>query len=242
MSKYQSARNIAHVLLQKYDRKDITNDILNQEVNNIFLIPGFEGLDKGELITHLEADFEIYSKEATLLVAEDVKPWLYNEKAKITPELWDRYKIYMNQKDSSFPIDTLDDITDKILDKCVNPKTKGRWDRRGMVVGNVQSGKTANYTGLINKATDAGYKLIIVIAGIHNSLRAQTQLRIDEGYIGRNSSDFILRKQKHKIGVGKIKAETEIYSFTSSDNKGDFNRKIATSINVPIGGGYTGLS
>lgn len=105
-----------------------------------------------------------------------------------------------------------------------------------MVVGNVQSGKTANYTGLINKATDAGYKLIIVIAGIHNSLRAQTQLRIDEGYIGRNSSDFILRKQKHKIGVGKIKAETEIYSFTSSDNKGDFNRKIATSINVPIGG------
>ena len=60
-----------------------------------------------------------------------------------------------------------------------------------MVVGNVQSGKTANYTGLINKATDAGYKLIIVIAGIHNALRSQTQVRIDEGYIGRNSSDFI---------------------------------------------------
>ncbi|WP_271783686.1 Z1 domain-containing protein [Aquimarina algiphila] len=236
MDQFDSARNIAHVLLQQYDRKDITKGIIDKEIENIFLMSGFEGLDREKLISQLEADFEVYSKEATLLVAEDVKPWLYDEKSKINPELWNRYRIYMNQKDSSFPIDTLDDITDKILDKCVNPKTKGSWDRRGMVVGNVQSGKTANYTGLINKATDAGYKLIIVIAGIHNSLRAQTQLRIDEGYIGRNSSDFILRKQKHKIGVGKIKAETEIYSFTSSDSKGDFNRPIATSINVPIGG------
>ncbi|NAS31038.1 hypothetical protein GTQ40_08665 [Flavobacteriaceae bacterium R38] len=236
MNQIQSAKNIAHILLGNHDRKEITNDLINQAIDNIILMPDFIGLNTEELLGELEADFEIYSKEATLLVAEDVKPWLYDEKSKISPELWNRYKIYMNQKDSSFPIDTLDDITDKILDKCVNPKIKGRWDRRGMVVGNVQSGKTANYTGLINKATDAGYKLIIVIAGIHNSLRAQTQLRIDEGYIGRNSSDFILRKQKHKIGVGKIKAETEIYSFTSSDSKGDFNRKIATSINVPIGG------
>lgn len=236
MNQIQSAKNIAHILLGNYDRKEITNDIINQAIDNIVLMPDFTGLDREELLSELEADFEIYSKEATLLVAEDVKPWLYDEKSKIAPELWNRYKIYMNQKDSSFPIDSLDDITDKILDKCVNPKTKGRWDRRGMVVGNVQSGKTANYTGLINKATDAGYRLIIVIAGIHNSLRAQTQLRIDEGYIGRNSSDFILRKQNHKIGVGKIHADTEIYSFTSSDNNGDFKRQTATSINVPIGG------
>ena len=199
-------------------------------------MPGFIDIDKEELISQLEADFEVYSKEATSLVAEDVKPWLYDEKSKIKPDLWDRYRIYMNQKDSSFPMDSIDDITDKILDKCVNPKTKGSWDRRGMVVGNVQSGKTANYTGLINKATDAGYKLIIVIAGIHNSLRAQTQNRIDEGFIGRDSSDFILRQRNIKIGVGHINADTEIYSFTSSDAKGDFNRNIATRINVPIGG------
>ena len=49
-----------------------------------------------------------------------------------------------------------------------------------MVVGYVQSGKTANYIGLINKALDAGYKYIIVLAGIHNNLRSQTQSRIDE--------------------------------------------------------------
>ncbi|NPD85367.1 Z1 domain-containing protein [Lentimicrobium sp. L6] len=236
MSHFESARNIAHVLLQKYKKKDIVNATIAIEVENIFLMPGFDSLDKEELISQLEADFDIYSKEATLLVAEDVLPWLYDEKSKINPELWNRYKIYMNQKDASFPMGSLDDITDKILDKCVNPKVKGRWDRRGMVVGNVQSGKTANYTGLINKATDAGYKLIIVIAGIHNSLRAQTQSRIDEGFIGRNSSDFILKQRNIKTGVGYIKAETEIYSYTSSDAKGDFNRNIASRISVPIGG------
>jgi Z1 domain. len=232
----QNARNICHILLAKYDRKDVTIETIFKEVDNIYLMPAFKDIDKDELISLLVGDFEIHVKEATLLVAEDIKPWLYEEKSKIKPELWNRYRSYMNQKDSSFPLDNLDDITDKILDKCVNPKTKGRWDRRGMVVGNVQSGKTANYTGLINKATDAGYKLIIVIAGIHNSLRAQTQYRIDEGFIGRDSSDFIIKKRNSKIGVGFYKADTEIYSYTSTDNKGDFNRATATRLNVPIGG------
>ena len=92
------------------------------------------------------------------------------------------------------------------------------------------------YSEPINKATDAGYKLIIVIAGVHNTLRSQTQERIDEGYIGRNSADFISRGKNVKVGVGNYSAETEIYSYTSSDEKGDFNRGIATRINVPIGG------
>ena len=236
MDKLHNAKQIAHVLLSKYDRKNINTEIINQEIQNIEKLPGYEDLNKEELQVMLEADFDVHSKDATILVAEDVKPWLYEEKTKINPELWNRYKIYMNRKDSSFPIDTVDDLTDKILDKCVNPKIKGRWDRRGMVVGNVQSGKTANYAGLINKATDAGYKLIIVIAGIHNSLRAQTQFRIDEGFIGRNSADFIRRKRNNKIGVGLIHADTEIYSYTSTENNGDFNRSTATKLNVPIGG------
>jgi hypothetical protein len=236
MSEFSSARNIAHVLLEKYGRKNVTNELIIKEVDNLSLMSDFNNIDKDELIAQLEADFDVYSKEATELVAEDVKPWLYDEKVNIKPDLWNRYKIYMNQKDASFPIDTLDDITDKILDKCVNPKTKGRWDRRGMVVGNVQSGKTANYTGLINKATDAGYKLIIVIAGIHNTLRGQTQGRIDNGFIGRDSSDFIKRQRNNKTGVGHINADTEIYSFTNSDSDGDFKKSIATRINVPIGG------
>jgi hypothetical protein len=67
-------------------------------------------------------------------------------------------------------------------------------------------------------------------------LRAQTQLRVDEGYIGRKSADFIKAKKNVKVGVGAFDVETEIYSYTSSDDKGDFSRSIASKINVPIGG------
>lgn len=236
MDLFESARNIAHVLLSKYDRKELNPAIIATEVENVFLMPNFDRSIKEELISQLEADFEIYSSEATQMLGNEIKPWLSDNKASIDWELWNRYRSYLKAKDASFPVDHLDDLTEKILDSCANPKSPGPWDRRGMVVGNVQSGKTANYTGLINKATDAGYKLIIVIAGIHKTLRSQTQVRIDEGYIGRNSADLILRGKTNRMGVGNYKVDTEIYSYTSSDEEGDFNRGIATRLNVPIGG------
>ena len=145
----------------------------------------------------------------------------------------------MQKNDPSFPVNDLDDFTDKILDKCVNPKETKSFDRRGMVVGHVQSGKTSNYVGLINKATDAGYKVIIVIAGTISSLRRQTQERIDSGYIGRNSSAFIRENENKIIGVGHYKVNTDIYSLTSSyyktGDEGDFSQSVATRLNIPIG-------
>ncbi len=82
---------------------------------------------------------------------------------------------------------TLDSDTDEILDQCGNPKDELYGAVRGMVMGNVQSGKTTNYSALICKAADAGYRVIILLAGITNSLRAQTQERIDETFIGKVS-------------------------------------------------------
>jgi len=76
MNQFTSARNIAHVLLQKYKRNEITNELITNEVASLSLMSDFTDLDKDELITQLEADFEIHSKEAMELVAEDVKPWL----------------------------------------------------------------------------------------------------------------------------------------------------------------------
>lgn len=236
MNYLDSARNVAHILLGNHKSKPTQKDIL-EAVDKVFLMPDFKDVDRDELVAQLEADFGIYTKEATMLVEEDVLPWLDDRKSEIDPQLWNRYRMFIKDKDASFPIDSLDDITHKILDKCVNPKAEGRWDRRGMVVGNVQSGKTANYVGLMNKATDAGYKLIIVIAGIHNTLRKQTQARVDEGYIGRNSSEFIQLNKEKKIGVGKYECKTEIYPYTSAAQNGDFKRQGVTTVrNVPIGG------
>ncbi|MBK8503430.1 MAG: Z1 domain-containing protein [Saprospiraceae bacterium] len=237
MNELDSARNVCHILLGDIKRtRDITASDIKEVAENPLIKQQYPNIELNDLIGQLEYDFEVFQGQATLLINKDVKPWLSDIQATIQWELWNRYRSYLKTKDGSFPVDNLDDLTNKILDKCINPKTSGSWDRRGMVVGNVQSGKTANYTGLINKATDAGYKLIIVIAGIHNTLRSQTQVRIDEGYIGRNSADLILRGKTNRIGVGNYKVDTEIYSYTSSDDKGDFNRGIATRLNVPIGG------
>ena len=96
-------------------------------------------------------------------------------------------------------VQSLSDVTSRILGHLQDPLSEGTtWNRRGLVIGHVQSGKTANYTGLIARAADAGYKFIIVIAGIHNNLRKQTQERIDEAFIGRSSDP----ENRRSIGVG----------------------------------------
>jgi hypothetical protein len=187
----QSARQMCHILLG-YNKGEKTEEELTsviEKVSAVNIIPG-ETFDPEELFDILKSDFSIGKGQITVL-NEDVIPWLNEEKSNINFELWNRYKMNLSSNDPSFPINDLDDFTDIILDKCNNPKETNSFDRRGMVVGHVQSGKTANYVGLINKATDAGYKLIIVLAGTIGSLRRQTQERIDSVFIGRSSSAFI---------------------------------------------------
>jgi hypothetical protein len=105
-----------------------------------------------------------------------------------------------------------------------------------MVVGQVQSGKTGNYTGLINKAADSGYRLIIVLAGMHDSLRSQTQMRIDEGFLGRNTQvDIHYTNTGNKLGVGLYK-DLAVHSLTSGNLNGDFNRKVADTNRSTIRG------
>jgi hypothetical protein len=237
-----SARLIAHTLLSHAkENGELTDEMIFLVIDRVETTMASVGqlVDKRELFEILVADFSI-GKGSITEMNGDITPWLYSRKDEINWTLWSRYRAYMQEKDPSFPINDLDDFTDKILDKCYNPKESGTWDRRGMVVGHVQSGKTSNYVGLINKATDAGYKVIIVIAGTISSLRRQTQERVDEGYIGKSSSAYINNKGENKIiGVGKYKVDTDIYSLTSSfyriGDEGDFNQGIANRLNIPIG-------
>ena len=86
---------------------------------------------------------------------------------------WHRLQRYLER---SLPVDVveaLDKSTDGIIAQLEDPTKKGQWDRRGLVVGHVQSGKTGSYSALICKAADAGYKIIVVLAGMHNNLRSQ---------------------------------------------------------------------
>ena len=168
-----------------------------------------------------------------------VRPWVRANKASIDWRFWERYKTYINNKKGirDKALEGLDELTDIILNKIENPRTEGEWDTRGMVVGSVQSGKTANYVGLIAKALDAGYKLIIVLAGIHNNLRAQTQERIDEGIIGFDSQRRLdPNRTDYRVGVGQlIGPQLRITPLTSSAENGDFGIA-AQKANVALGG------
>lgn len=161
--------------------------------------------------------------------------WLDHARSEVDFYFWERYRrLLAEQGFSGQVLATLDSVTDRTLGLLENPGKEGKWDRRGMVVGHVQSGKTANYTGLITKAADTGYEVIIVIAGIHNNLRSQTQSRIDEGFIGYDSSKLQKNRQGTEsiIGVGRYDSRRRPNAFTNSLR--DFNKQSATSIGIPL--------
>lgn len=150
--------------------------------------------------------------------------------------LWEHLKSYLvNNKDRpSHMVENLDSFTSEILSRLEDPCRVGAWDRRGMVMGSVQSGKTANYTALICKALDAGYKLIIVLTGIHNSLRSQTQDRLNEELLGYDIDRVQrLTGQERRIGVRRIFSDHRIVNtLTSSSQNGDFSRIVATQAGI----------
>ncbi len=121
------------------------------------------------------------------------------------------------------------EVGDKILGHLQDPLCEGSWDRRGLVIGHVQSGKTANYLGLVAKAADAGYRFIIVIAGIHNNLRKQTQERVDFGFIGRSSD----ATNPMRIGVAEF-IEDYPHPITFTDVNSDFNKGKAEAIRAEL--------
>lgn len=142
---------------------------------------------------------------------------------------WNDYSKYLQDIEGlPLPVITsIDSVTDKILGLLQNPEDEGEWDRRGLVIGHVQSGKTANYIGLIAKAADAGYRFIIVIAGIHNNLRTQTQERIDAGFIGRDS------ETRQLIGVGEVNPSRSMPT-TVTTKSSDFNKALGRRFNVEL--------
>ena len=117
----------------------------------------------------------------------DHEPWLESRKHQITFSYWNRYRTYLQKRLKPGAIESLDETTDQILGLMEDPQRAGLWSTYGLVYGQVQSGKTANYTGVICKAIDAGYRVVVVLTSQHESLRHQTQERLDREFLGFNS-------------------------------------------------------
>ncbi|MFC4914095.1 Z1 domain-containing protein [Actinomadura gamaensis] len=203
-----------------------------------------EPLDRDVLLRRLQELVAVFQEDSAGMVPDfsEHRPWLPEAKAERTWEFWDRYREYSEDVLLLPPrvVGTLDRSTEGILGDLEDPLRPGPWRRTGLVIGQVQSGKTGNYTGLACKAADAGYKLIIILAGIHNDLRSQTQLRIDQGLLGFDSQHqkrYDDKTRKRPIGVGRLPLVKKpgIGSFTDSSENGDFHRAVAQRSNIPIG-------
>lgn len=97
---------------------------------------------------------------------------------------WPALRQFLLSKSwDSAAVRSLDDSSDRIL-RQLEPPTSERFDVRGLVLGFVQSGKTASFTAVAAKAADAGYRLIIVLSGVDNGLRLQTNARLKRELVG----------------------------------------------------------
>ena len=141
----------------------ITPDELETEIAkmaNMFAVyyPN-EILDQEAVLRQIVFDYGVFEGNAKVLEDNrDHKEWLPEERATIKWNFWSRYKKYLEVDEKLPPavVASIDETTEEVLKRLESPRRTGSWDRRGMVVGNVQSGKTSNYTGLIAKAVDAG--------------------------------------------------------------------------------------
>ena len=137
--------NAKHPFFKELEKEDFERAELE--------IQDLEGIDM-DLGTSLEDDKDDHFEE-----------WLTTDrKQKLERGYWFNYKNLLSKKNLSLNVITKIGIdTNNVISKCGDPLKSSNWERKGLVIGDVQSGKTANYIGLITKAADLGYKVIIVI-------------------------------------------------------------------------------
>lgn len=178
--------------------------------------------------------YQIYATPGQSLLADyDQEDWYSDAKAEIEPFFWTRYKNYLIDKKNFSPniVSTLgeDTLDQRLMNYILNPKTNYPHAvmRRGLVIGDVQSGKTSTYIGFLCKAADAGYKVFILLTGTIESLRRQTQERVEEGFIGIDmTADTTGGK---RVGVGEDNKPIKAAAVTTRRN--DF---IGTAKVIPV--------
>ncbi len=189
--------------------RELTDELLNDVISKLPLVmPDIDEETLSRIRKLLEATIGVSMAPGQGLHGGDQQPWLEDVKASIDWNYWSAYKNQL--KSTGFGqevIRVLDEDTDNILNECGNPKAPHSWRIQGLVMGDVQSGKTASYSGLINKAADAGYRFIVLLTGTIEELRAQSQERLDESFVGRDSRDILSGGRESKpIGAGRFRS------------------------------------
>lgn len=193
--------------------------------------------DQGQIVAVVRALESLFVVEqgAALGLKNDRRPpdWYVGERRRPGP-FTERYLQKLAEE--GWPVRSVEELRDstaRVLETLDDPQRAGPWDWRGLVVGDVQSGKTAHYAGVVNRAADAGYRVIVVLAGMHNVLRLQTQQRLEADFLGwdTNPESFGADGRRKPIGVGGINPRLIVDSLTAATPNGDFSIQIRKQAN-----------
>ncbi|MER7703059.1 Z1 domain-containing protein [Kitasatospora sp. NPDC097605] len=136
----------------------------------------------------LDAAVPVARIAAATVIAREYTPWYTAERASARSFYWNAYERKLREKGwSEAAIASLDEASRAVVARLTDPEQAATRQAKGLVLGYVQSGKTANFTGVTAKAVDAGYRLVIVLGGTLNLLRTQTQRRLDMELIGQEN-------------------------------------------------------
>ncbi|MCG5451012.1 Z1 domain-containing protein [Micromonospora hortensis] len=138
--------------------------------------------------------------DGVIVIADDWEEWRTPERRTERTFYWAHYHRYLLDKwRNPDAVADLDRATEEVVRRLSDPTRPVAYQAKGLVVGYVQSGKTANFTGVVAKAVDAGYRLVIVLTGTTNMLRAQTQRRLDIELCGRENIEREISPHDQKV-------------------------------------------
>ena len=189
--------------------RDLTEEVLQEVMATLVVLPQTKNANLEAIRKQLESAIGISMAAGAGLTDGENLPWVEDIKASTKWTYWGSYTQQL--KSDNFPgpvIRTMDEDTDNILTECGNPSIQNGWRIQGLVMGDVQSGKTASYCGLISKAGDAGYRFIVLLTGTIEDLRSQSQERLDEGFVGADSRELLNGNTGgQRFGAGRFRTK-----------------------------------
>ncbi|MFG2592885.1 Z1 domain-containing protein [Streptomyces sp. NPDC048438] len=136
----------------------------------------------------LDEAVPVFKEPGATVISKEFTSWYSRDMAAARAFYWNSYEQTLRRKGwSDAAVSSLDEAGHAVVERLSDPTRAEAYGARGLVVGYVQSGKTANFTGVTAKAIDAGYRLVIILGGTLNLLRGQTQRRLDMELIGREN-------------------------------------------------------
>lgn len=217
---------------------NIEEKAIDDRLDEVKGMPMFAALSEEEIkevSAIIKSEFSIKLDKGVLIEEQGHERWFLAKKAQLEMKYWERYKKYLlaDKGFSTKVVNTMDDVLDTLTDLLGDPSRDVSYKRRGLIIGDVQSGKTSNYTGLICKGVDAGYKVVVLLTGTIEKLRQQTQQRIDEGFVG-SDSDAMMKQQDKGLIIGAGKYDSSIRPMVLTSTADDFKQQNARNLNFDL--------